>query len=220
MPRDSFILYREQKEIFKNLSNEQAGKLIKAIFEYIDTGNEIELDETLKIAFIPIKQQLDRNEIKWQEIKKKRSQAGKIGMQKRWNNDITKITNDNKCYQMITNDNKTYQDITKITVNDNVNVNVNDNIKENIKRKVFVAPTLEEVQNYISEKGLNVDGKQFFDYFTEGNWKDSKGNQVKNWKQKLLTWNRYTISSNNKQTKRIANYEQRNYENLDSLYAN
>jgi hypothetical protein len=33
-----------------------------------------------------------------------------------------------------------------------------------------------------------VDPVKFFDYFTEGNWIDSKGNPVRNWKQKLLTW--------------------------------
>ena len=54
-------------------------------------------------------------------------------------------------------------------------------------------PTLEEVQAYIKEKGLNVDGKVFYEYFTTPNekgetWKDSRGNPVRNWKQKLITW--------------------------------
>lgn len=66
-----------------------------------------------------------------------------------------------------------------------------NNIKENIKRKVFTPPTLEEIKSYISEKGLKVDAKQFYDYFEEGKWIDSKGNKVKNWKQKLLTWNKF-----------------------------
>ena len=64
----------------------------------------------------------------------------------------------------------------------------NTSIKENIKRK---EPTLEEIQEYVKEKKLNVDAKQFYDYFSTGNWIDSKGNKVKNWKQKLLTWNSY-----------------------------
>ena len=37
--------------------------------------------------------------------------------------------------------------------------------------------------------------EKFYNYFTEGNWVDSKGNKVKNWKQKLLTWNGYAGSS-------------------------
>lgn len=57
---------------------------------------------------------------------------------------------------------------------------------ESIKR--FVPPTLEEVKAYCQERNNNVDPKKFFDYYEQGQWKDSKGNPVKNWKQKLITW--------------------------------
>lgn len=56
-----------------------------------------------------------------------------------------------------------------------------------IARK-FVPPTLEEVKMYIKDNRLVVDGEQFFRYFTEGGWVDSKGQRVRSWKQKLLTW--------------------------------
>lgn len=49
-------------------------------------------------------------------------------------------------------------------------------------------PTLQDVQDYCKERNNSVDAKKFFDYYSAGNWKDAKGNQVKNWKQKLLTW--------------------------------
>ena len=55
-------------------------------------------------------------------------------------------------------------------------------------KKRFVAPTLEEINAYIDEKGLIVSGQVFLDYFTAGNWKDGEGKPVKNWKQKLITW--------------------------------
>ena len=63
-----------------------------------------------------------------------------------------------------------------------------ENKKKNKKERVFTPPTLEEVTAYVNENGLNVDPQKFFNYFTVGNWVDSKGNPVKNWKQKLLTW--------------------------------
>ena len=50
--KDSFILYTEQKEIFDSLSNEEAGKLIKAIYEYTSTDRVPDLDKILKVAFI------------------------------------------------------------------------------------------------------------------------------------------------------------------------
>lgn len=60
--------------------------------------------------------------------------------------------------------------------------------KNKPKKKSFVPPTLPEVQEYVKERGLMIDPTAFFDYFTEGKWKDSEGKPVKNWKQKALTW--------------------------------
>ena len=98
--------------------------------------------------------------------------------------------------------------------------NKNKNIKEdNKKEKGFVPPTLDEIKNYVSSKDLKVNAEQFYNYFTEGKWIDSKGNKVKNWKQKLLTWNGYTGTT--KETKKAyQNYDQRDINNFDSLYAN
>lgn len=56
------------------------------------------------------------------------------------------------------------------------------------KKKSFTPPTLDEVTAYCKERGNNVDPKKFFDYFTAAEWVDSRGNPVKNWKQKVITW--------------------------------
>ena len=56
------------------------------------------------------------------------------------------------------------------------------------KQKQFIPPTLEEIQAYCIERKNNVDAKKFYDYFTASEWHDSKGNKVKSWKQKIITW--------------------------------
>jgi predicted phage replisome organizer len=58
------------------------------------------------------------------------------------------------------------------------------------KRQPFVPPTFEEVAAYCVERKNSVDPKKFFNYYTAGHWKDSRGDPVKNWKQKLITWER------------------------------
>lgn len=87
------------------------------------------------------------------------------------------------------------------------------------EEKKFIAPTLDEVKNYIKEKQLLVSAEHFYNYFTEGNWVDSKGKPVKNWKQKILTWNGY--SEKPKQENK-SNFTGREYSTgeLSSLYAN
>lgn len=57
--------------------------------------------------------------------------------------------------------------------------------KKNIKKK-FSPPTLDEVSAYCKERNNGVDPKRFFDYYSTGNWKDSKGNPIINWKQKMI----------------------------------
>ena len=83
------------------------------------------------------------------------------------------------------------------------------------KKKKNTYPSLDEINDYIKEKQLNVNGKQFYDYFTEGNWIDAKGNKVKNWKQKLLTWNKFAENS-----VKLNEYQLEKMDNLNNLYDN
>ena len=52
-------------------------------------------------------------------------------------------------------------------------------------------PTLDEVKAYCQERKSPVDPEQFWTYFNEGGWVDAKGQPVRNWKQKLLTWEKF-----------------------------
>lgn len=62
------------------------------------------------------------------------------------------------------------------------------NKKENIikeKKFVFVKPTISECKDYFLQNGYKEDaGEKFYNYYSVANWKDGKGNKVKNWKQK------------------------------------
>ena len=55
-------------------------------------------------------------------------------------------------------------------------------------RKPFTPPSLEEIQAYCLERKNNIDAKKFYDYFSASDWYDSKGDKVKSWKQKIITW--------------------------------
>ena len=72
--------------------------------------------------------------------------------------------------------------------NNESDTNKNDKNEKNINNNVFTPPTLEEVTAYCRERNNDVNPKQFFDYFQAGHWIDSEGKPVRNWKQKLITW--------------------------------
>jgi hypothetical protein len=108
--KKSFILYVDQKDLWNKLPDEIAGKLIKHIYSYVSDENPTSDDLIIEIAFEPIKQQLKRDLKLFEDVKVKRSEAGKAGATKRW--------------QEIANDGKRINGIAKIAVNDNDNVNV------------------------------------------------------------------------------------------------
>lgn len=67
-----------------------------------------------------------------------------------------------------------------------LNTNNKNTKKLNTNNKSFIKPTLEEIQNYCLERKNGVNAQRFYDYYEANNWKDSKGNKVKSWKQKMI----------------------------------
>ena len=116
--KKSFVLYTDQREIFEELSNEDAGKLIKHIFSYVNDENPETEDKLLRVAFLPIKTQLKRDLRTWDEKKQLRSEAGKKG-------GLAKSSN---AKQSLAKPSNATNDVANLAVN--VNGNVNDINKE------------------------------------------------------------------------------------------
>lgn len=90
------------------------------------------------------------------------------------------------------------------------NENVNEHIKQGNKRgvgekKAFKPPTIEEIQTYCQSRQNSVDVKKFFEYYDSSGWVDSKGQKVRNWKQKMISWEK-----NNGQERTFSSAEARN----------
>ena len=107
--KKSFILYSDAIYTVEKLSDTDAGQLLKHLLRYVNDQNPTTENPLVEIAFEPIKQQLKRDLVKFEDVKVKRSEAGKAGANKRW--------------QDIANANKGIQTIANIAVNDNVNDN-------------------------------------------------------------------------------------------------
>ena len=86
--------------------------------------------------------------------------------------------------QLQVNKNNVYEMYTKCIHS----IDKNSIVENSIDNNRFKKPTLEEVKEYCKQRNSSVDPKVFFEYFETGNWVDSKGNKVKNWKQKIITW--------------------------------
>lgn len=58
--------------------------------------------------------------------------------------------------------------------------------KTKTKTKNINIPTLDDVKQYCIERKNNVNAKQFYDYYSSNNWKDSNNKPIANWKQKII----------------------------------
>ena len=78
--KETFILKTDIAETVKELTDEEAGQLLKAILQYETTEETPKIENrTVKIAFAPIRQTLDYYDEKYRETVKARSEAGKQG---------------------------------------------------------------------------------------------------------------------------------------------
>ena len=83
--KHKIIVYRDWKAIFEELSNEEAGVLIKHFFRYINDENPTAPDRLTKLLFEPIKQTLKRDLKRYEAICAKNKEN--VGI--RWNKDDT-----------------------------------------------------------------------------------------------------------------------------------
>ena len=63
--------------------------------------------------------------------------------------------------------------------------------KKTKKKSEFIPPTLGEVIAYCASRGNVGDAQKFYDYSSEMEWVDGKGQPVRNWKGKCITWERH-----------------------------
>jgi hypothetical protein len=183
--KKSFILYSDAIYTVEKLSDTDAGQLLKHLLRYVNDQNPITENPLVEIAFEPIKQQLKRDLVKFEDVKVKRSEAGKAGANKRW--------------QDIANANKGIQSIANIAVNDNVNVNV---ISKDIYRSfAHLSITNADVEKLLDKYPINeidevLDSIENFKgnkkytslYLTASKWlsKNKKSTEVEEPKELLL----------------------------------
>ena len=108
---DSFILYTSDYQLIEGLTDEQLGQLTRALFIYARGGEVINLEPVVRMAFVFIKDKIDRNQQKYQ----KKCERNRENIRKRWNKSNTndtkgneRIPNDTNVYERIPNDTTRY----------------------------------------------------------------------------------------------------------------
>lgn len=132
--KKGFIMFLSFADIIQELTDEEAGRLLKAIMQH-EGGEEVDLgnDRLLKVAYTAITADIDRQDEKWEKTRYARSEAGKLGGAPKGNKNASK----NKQEQTETNKNKqNKQKQTKTNKNKHeVEVEVEVEVEEEVEKK-------------------------------------------------------------------------------------
>ena len=197
--KKSFVAYCDWLESFEELTDEEAGRLAKHLFRYVNDLNPEAPDKITKMCFIPIKQSLKRDLVKYEERAERARLNGAKGGRPKTQKTQSVISEPKK------------------PDSGNVSVSVNDNVSVSSKDDGIKIPSLEEVISYFDENGYTKESAtKMFEYYEESRkprgrvWKDGRGNTVKNWKQKARS-----IWFKDDNLKKNQEYDFKNFENVE-----
>lgn len=223
--RQSFVVYKEWRDMINTMSANQSQQFLQAMFAYQD-GDDIDgiiTDPSVKMVFTLIKKQFDRDAEKYEDKCQKRSEAGKKGNEKRQEalakaksepSDLANAKND---LANLANADFAKNDLANLADNDNDNDNdlKETHSKECAKKSSrFSAPTVEQVRDYCREKGLTkTDPQSFVDFYASKGWMVGSSH-MKDWRAAVRNWSRRdkSVPYHGKPPNRFNNFQQRQYD--------
>ena len=179
----AFLLQKDQKPIVDELTNEEAGIIFKAIYEYEETKKEPKLDKTLRIVFKQFKVKLDM----YDEAYKDKCLKNKENIEKYWNKMKDTIE-----YDGIQSNTMATNKIKENKIKENKNSECSDN-KIYSKNAPPTTPT--QVFDFCLsifpdciKSNLEESCNSFFYHYDSINWKG-----IENWQSKAQWWMRKDI---------------------------
>jgi len=135
--KKSFILYSDLIKSIEHLTNEEKGILFNHLLEYVNDRNPVLTDRLILTAWKPIELQLKRDLVKFEQVKVKRSEAGKASAEARALKTIQQTLTNPTSVDFVQHNSTNPTDSVTVNVNDTVTVNVTDIKKETPKVVLF-----------------------------------------------------------------------------------
>lgn len=185
--RDSFMFFRNMREIIKSVPRELQLDLREAIEDYVFDGIE-PTDWAFKAIIQSIKPSLEYT-----------GRGAPKGNQNAKKDEIEEIENNSKQIKQKKQLSgidliETKKQEAKAETKEETKELKKDNLTVIQKKQNFQKPTFEEVQAYCQERKNNVDVARWFDYYTANGWKVGK-NAMKDWRAAVRTWERGSVAA-------------------------
>ena len=151
--KNSFVVYTDIKETLDDLSDSEVAALFRGMVDYQVTGEDPNFSGTLKYIFIPIRQQMDRNNTKWERKKAVRAEAGRQGGIRSGEVRRAKAEAEaNEANASQSKQNEANEANEAVTVNGTVNVNVNGNGTVSVSDGSDAESLSRSLISYLNEK--------------------------------------------------------------------
>lgn len=205
--KNSFVVYYEWEDCCSNLTDEQVGKLARAIYALERRGEVYDgEDPIIRMAFSFIAHSIQANKEKYAQTVQRRAEAGRQGGAPKGNQNATKQPN--ACLNKQNNQKQAKQ--AKQADSDSERERDSDSDSEREREgdseregevpaaapsphpQVEKAPSVQEVSQYATDHGLSIDAEKFCAFYGERGWKAGKNDLLRGglWREKLGEWAR------------------------------
>lgn len=180
--KKSFVFYNTWGAAVQNMSNEQAGQLIKAMLAYQDDKDARPEDPAVGFVFDLIAQKLDEDAQAYAETCAKRAEYGKRGGESKSKQKEAKAS---LSFTEEAKGSKSKQKEADTDTESDTDTETDKDIES--ARTRARRPSVDEVRAYCQERHNNIDAEQFVDFYTSKGWKVGK-DPMTNWKAAVRTW--------------------------------
>lgn len=175
-------LYVSYLESLAPFSDEEIGRMVRAMLIYTATGGTPLFDGNERFIWPTIKAQIDRDEAAYQERCEKNRANGAKGGRPKNQSVITKT-------EWFSEKPKKAKEKEKEKEKEKKKENDSDMAGKPPTRHSFSPPSVDDVREYCTENGYNVDPERFVDHYTSNGWMVGR-NRMKDWKSAVRNWNR------------------------------
>lgn len=179
---DTFTVFAKFGDVCAALNEEDRKELIYAVNMYGMFGEAVELPYHLAPIFIALKEDIDNS-------KESRKRGGRGGRPPKAKSDVSENEEPGVSETEKPGVSEKSAKTESQTKPNQANTDQTNKGEGRARPARFTPPTLEEVSEYVEEKGYGIDPERFCDYYAANGWKSGR-NPMRDWRAAVRNWER------------------------------
>lgn len=176
-------LYISYLESLTPFSDDEIGRMVKAMLTYAETGEDHRFDGNERFIWPSLKAQIDRDKAAYQDRCEKNRANGAKGGRPPKNQSVIPET------EWFPEKPKKAKEKEKGKEKEKEREKESIEADKPPTRHRFSPPSVDDVRAYCTENGFRVDPDRFVDFYTSNGWRVGK-NPMKDWKACVRSWER------------------------------